>query len=166
MKNLNIEELNTIQYFIRKILLPIKGTGMSFEFNKILSRVDKKIKQLNAIHEKIKEGFYIKDDNGLPKRFVAYSEGENLVFKRDDSGNLIEVKNSTLLRGEMEAFKTEDSKEYDEAIKKFIEDKIEININDLDASKIQLLFESNILDGIDIAPLYGLVIATEEETKE
>jgi len=148
-KTYTILELFEIKRVLEQLLI-LKGTGLTF-------LITKNIYELNIIGEKyksniktLKKKFTIQNSEGKPKRFLLNEKNE-LVYENEKPVETVNdsLRSTTLI---------DQSNEYLEALEKFNEEPHKICFVCINEKNIQELCEKNIIEGIDLSPLYGNVI--------
>ncbi len=158
---LKLEVLMSIEKCLREVLLPVKETELDFEINKNVYRLGRKIDAAQSELSALKEKFYIRDDNGKPKKFIATPVGKNLfIYKKDESGNEIEVDKS--YSGPSLPLIKDDNKEYEKAKEKFDNEEIEISLCEFPEDQVIKCFKSGKFSGLDLSPLFPHLIKDDQ----
>lgn len=156
LKKPTVAVLRTLQYVLRKHLLPVKETGLSFAITKNLVRIDrvleekdKQIKELQSVHIR-------KDEKGNPIYYKLRQVGQQMVPEVDNEGEFVKVDKD--FDGPKDTVIDAESKEWKDAQKAFEEDPVDIELHQFDSEKVKDLFKKGTLEGIDIVPLFGYII--------
>lgn len=158
---MKIQKLNEIENCLTKVLLPVKGTGLSYEINKNLVEFRKKQKDFFDRLDLSKKDHEYKNNKEESIEFLLKrTSGEDYQFVLGEDGQPKEAAvDYVLAADEAKSTRIKMDKDYTECIKKYNEEEIDVNIHTFSKEKIEKLFAENTLDGLDLTCLFGTLIA-------
>lgn len=146
--NLTSNEINELKNSFDTIL-PIKGTGLTFEISENLQNIEKAITSIKAIAKDITEKYIIKDAEGKKQKFAVDYVGDQYFYKRKE-GKFVKVSEEE----EGEFMIDTQNEEYQNDNKIFSEKTFELKLNTISRDNLKALSaEGKPFDGVNIVPL-------------
>lgn len=152
--SVNVQTVRAIQYVLRRQLLPIKGTNLSFHIGENLSCIDKFIESIDKQIEELNNKFLFKDENENPKLYSTFMAGKNVCFHVNEKGEFVETTESNPNSARRIDLR---NPEYIEALRQ-INNKTFSEFYNIPKDIIMKLSDAGVLDGVDLSVLLRTVI--------
>jgi hypothetical protein len=161
---IKINKLGEIEACLNNTLLPIKGTGLNYEITKNLVKIRRVIEEWNSVWDKTRDSFLIKNSKNEDAYFVQVVGAEGkMEFLKDAAGNFVEVSEKTKLEdGQSMSKRIDLTVDFFEATKKHHSEEVEIEFHVFNKEKTKKLFEDGTFDGLNLTPLFGVLIEEHE----
>lgn len=154
-----INELATIQIVLRNVLLPVEGTGLSYEITKNLIVIDKVLKEKHEQEVEINKQFLFKDDKKVPLQYaVKPLNGKDVYDLRD--GKFIVIDKEVDKITATQPMVNRQNPEFIEAYQKLTTD-IHIAFEKFDNRKMTTMYKKGKFENIDLTPLHGFLFELE-----
>lgn len=149
---LNVKDATSLQFVLRKQLLPIKGTNLSYQIGKNLNKLDKFLEDVNKRLKDLHDAYTDKDTKSEPIPYLLDDTGKS--FKRDANGNKIVAPTTDVIYG---YFTDVNNPEYIKTRKKINEERFN-DFHKIPESTIKSLADAGMLDGIDMSLFFESII--------